>query len=370
MKRTIIALLILLAPMLLFAETEETQDAIDALLETIDLSEWDAWFQKNGTESGVLPSAILKQLAGMQDPFGTAFRHTDLLSLLKPSVPSVLARMMLFVGLATFGAVLRGISDVSSIGESAGTVLRIGVSAAVLVVSLSEIRTALAAIRTTERTTELLLPAVVGYLALTGQANTALLLPMSQALLSEVVLRLIETCILPSAVIGGVLLVLDANGAGQLYSVGRLLQRAAKWMLATACSFYMLVTAVRSIAAKNADNLLLKTTKLAAASVPSIGSLLAESVDTAYQCMLFVKNALGLTGCIVLISVALKPAFSVFLTRCSLRASALLTEPLTGKPYAELLKGMGDTLHILMLSELVAVSMALMMLIPVLGTGA
>lgn len=370
MKRTVIALLILLAPMFLFAETEETQDAIDALLETIDLSEWDAWFRKNGTESDVLPSELLKQLAGMQEPFKTAFRHTDLISLLKPSVPSVLARMMLFVGLAAFGAVLRGISDVSSIGESAAAVLRVSVSAAVLVISLSEIRAALAAIGTVDRTTELLLPVIVGYLALTGQANTALLLSTSQALLSEVVLRLIETCIAPSAIIGGVLLVLDANGVGQLYSVGRLLQRAAKWMLATACSFYMLVTAVRSVAAKGADSLLLKTTKLAAGSIPSIGALLAESVDTAYQCMLFVKNALGLTGCIVLISVALKPAISAFLTRCSLRSSALLTEPLAGKPYAELLRGMGDTIHILMLSELVAVSMALMMLIPVLGTGA
>lgn len=370
MKRTVIALLILLAPMFLFAETEETQDAIDALLETIDLSEWDAWFRKNGTESDVLPSELLKQLAGMQEPFKTAFRHTDLISLLKPSVPSVLARMMLFVGLAAFGAVLRGISDVSSIGESAAAVLRVSVSAAVLVISLSEIRAALAAIGTVDRTTELLLPVIVGYLALTGQANTALLLSTSQALLSEVVLRLIETCIAPSAIIGGVLLVLDANGVGQLYSVGRLLQRAAKWMLATACSFYMLVTAVRSVAAKGADSLLLKTTKLAAGSIPSIGALLAESVDTAYQCMLFVKNALGLTGCIVLISVALKPAISAFLTRCSLRASALLTEPLAGKPYAELLRGMGDTIHILMLSELAAVSMALMMLIPVLGTGA
>lgn len=370
MKRTLIALIVLILPLCLFAESDETQDAVDALLETIDLSEWDAWFTRNGTEPDILPSTLLRQLANMQEPFGFGLTHTDLLSVLKPSIRSVLARAALLVGLAAFGAAIRGVSDASSIGETAGTVFRIGVSAAVLVISLAEIRTALSAIGSAEHTAELLMPVIVGYLTVTGAQNTALLLPAAYTLLSDVVLRLIEICVAPMAVVGGVLLVLDANGFGRLSSVGRLLQRAAKWILKTTCAFYMIVTTVRSVAAKSADSLLLKTTKLAAGSIPSIGALLSESADAAYQCVLHVRNALGLTGYVVLISVALKPAVSAFLTRTALRASAMLSEPLAGKPYAELLRGMGDTLHILILSELAALAMTLMMLVPVLGTGA
>lgn len=369
MKRTGIILLLVMLPFCLFAEAEETQDAVDALLETIDLSEWDAWFLKNGSETDILPSKLLRQLADMQEPFEFSFTHRDLKSLLKPSLLSVLARAALLVGLAAFGAAIRGVTDASSIGETAGTVFRIGVSVTVLVVSLKEVRTAISAIGATERTAELLLPVIVGYLTVAGAHQGALLLPASYAMLSDVVIRLIETCVVPTAIIGGVLLVLDANGFGRLSTLGKLLQRAAKWILGTACSLYMIITAFRSVAARNADHLLLKTTKLAAGSIPSIGALLSESVDAAYQCMQYVRNALGLTGCAVLLSVALKPAISVFLTRSSLRASALLSEPLAGKPYAELLRGMGDTLHILMLSELAALSMALMMLIPALGTG-
>lgn len=370
MKRTLIILIVMTLPLCLFAESEETQDAVDALLGTIDLSEWDAWFQKNGMETDMLPSRLLRALADMQEPFGFGLTHADLLSVLKPSFRSVLARAALLMGLAAFGAAIGGVSDASSIGETAGVVFRISVSVAVLVISLTEIRTALSAIGTAERTAELLTPVIAGYLSVTGAQNTALLLPVSYTLLSDVVLRLIETCVAPSAIIGGVLLVLDANGFGRLSSVGRLLQRAAKWILKTACAFYMVVTTVRSIAAKSADSLLLKTTKYAAGSIPSIGALLSESVDAAYQCMQYVRNALGLTGCVVLISIALKPVISVFLTGSSMRAAALLSEPLAGKPYAELLRGMGETLHILMLSELAALSMALLMLIPVLGTGA
>jgi len=368
MKHTAVVLLILILPMMLLAESDETQDAIDALVETIDLSEWDAWFQKNGADGTVLPSGILKQLVGMQASFDKN-DSAGLLRKLTPSLKPVLRKTALLLGLAAFGAAIGGVMDPASLGETAGTAFRICVSVTVLALSLTEIRTALSAVRGVERTAELLLPVIVGYLSLSGSDNSALLLPTSYALLSDVVLRLLETCIAPLAIIGGVLTVFDANGTGRLSAVGRLLQRAAKWILGTVCSVYMLITAVRSAVAKNADGLLVKTTKLAAGSIPAIGSLLSESVDTAYQCMRFVKNALGLTGCIVLVSVVWKPILSIFLFRSSLRASALLSEPLSGKPYAELLRGMGDTLHILMLSELAALSMTLMMLAPTLGTG-
>ncbi|MBR6039067.1 MAG: hypothetical protein IKP38_01115 [Clostridia bacterium] len=366
MKRTAIVLLVLVLPLLLFAESDETQDAVDALVGTIDLSEWDAWFRDNDA-GDVLPSEILKQLVGTQtsDTFDTA----GILRKLTPSLKPMLAKTALLIGLAAFGAAIDGVTDPRAIGDTAGAAFRVCVSVAVLALSLTEIRDTLAAVRTVERTGEILLPAIVGYLTFSGFTNSASLVPASYALLSDVVLRVLEGCVAPAAIIGGVLIVLDANGTGRLTSVGRLLQRAAKWALGMTCSVYLLITAVRSAVAKNADGLLLKTTRLAAGSIPAIGSLLSESVDSAYQCLRFVKNALGLTGCMALLSVIWEPVISVFLTRSSLRAAALLSEPLAGKPYAELLRGMGDTLHVLMLSELAVTAMALMMLAPMLGTG-
>ena len=367
MKHAAIALLLLILPLLLFAESDETQDAIDALTETIDLSEWDAWFRSNGADDTVLPSEILKHLVGMQT--SATDDMVGILRKLTPSFRPMLAKTALLLGLAAFGAAIGGTTDPGAIGETAGAAFRICVSVTVLALSLTEIQGAFAAVRTVERTGELLLPAIAGYLTFSGFTNSALIVSTSYALLSDVVLRVLEGCVVPASIIGGVLIVLDANGTGRLSSVGRLLQRAAKWVLGTTCSAYMLITAIRSAAAQNADGLLLKTTKLAAGSIPAIGSLLSESVDSAFQCLRFVKNALGLTGCIVLLSVTWKPVMSIFLTRSSLRAASLLSEPLSGKPYAELLRGMGDTLHILMLSELAALSMGLMMLAPVLGTG-
>ena len=369
MKRTVMIVFLLLIPGLLFTETDEVQDGIDALAGTVDLSEWDEWFRSIDGDQAILPSDLMKQLIGMQMPDLNAFSAKSIVSRLTISLKPTAAKACLLVGLAVIGASLQGLSDASSIGETSQTVFRICTSAAVLVILLTEIRTAVNAVAATSHTAELALPAIVGLLMMNGMENTAALLPASYVLLSDLVLRVFEIWIMPMSVIGGVLTALDVGITGRLAAIGRLLQRAAKWILGTVCSVYLIVTAARSVAAVSTDSLMLKTTKYAAGSIPAVGSLLSESVDTALQCLRFVRNALGLTGCFMLLSVAVKPVIAVFLSRSCLRASSLLSEPLAGKPYAELLRGAGDTLHILMLSELAVTAMAFMMIAPVFCAG-
>ena len=369
MRKALLATMLLLLPILLFSDVDELQDGIDALQESVDLSEWDDWFREIDGKDAVLPSELFAQFIKLETSYSREFETAQLVTYLIPSMKAVFAKEALLMGLAILGASLHGISNPFSIGETAEAAFRICASSAVLVLTLTEIRGAVTAISTLEHTSELLMPVIVGFSAFCGLENTALLIPATNALFSGFVVKLTEMCVVPLAVIGGVLLVLDAGGSGRLASIGRLLQRSAKWILVTVSSVYMLVTAARSIAAGGADSLLLKTAKFAAGSIPSIGSLLSESVDTALQCMQFVRNALGLTGCVVLLSAALKPVISIFLTRSCLRVSSMLSEPLAGKPYAEMLRGMGDTLQVLMLSELAVLATSVMMITPIFGAG-
>ncbi len=367
MKKALILGIVLLLPILLM-ETDEVTEGIDALLETVDLSDWDAWFLAQDGEWISLPSDYLREVAAAEATETAGPTLTGIGVQLMPSVRSAAAKVAILMGLSVIGAIVQGLSDASQIGETARIAFRICAAGTVLALSFAEVRSALSAIDTVGRTGELILPALTGFLTMSGMEHTALLLSTTQSMLSEIILRLIGICIAPLAVLGGVLFALDA-GEGRLASIGRIMHRAAKWVLGTACSLFLIVTAIRSVTAGSADGLLLKTTKFAAGSIPSVGSLLSESVDTAFQCLCFVKNALGVTGCAVIVSIALKPVLSVTMTRSALRVSALLSEPLSGKPYAELLRAMGDMLHLLMLSELAVIAAALMMIAPVFGIG-
>lgn len=368
MRRVALTALVMLLPMVLCAESEEVQDGIDALLETVDLKEWDAWFAENGPEGGTLPSAYLKELVSTDAASSGGKTLDALVSGLFLSVKSAVSSAVLYLGLAILCASLDGITDRTSVGETARTALRVSVSGAVLGATFFQIRSTVQMLTVVDRTAEILLPVLVGFLTLSGMTNTAALLPISHALLSEMILKLMRTIVVPLSVLGGVLNVLDTGGTGRLASVGRLMQRAARWVLGTICAVFLIVTTVRSAAAGSADGVLIKTTKLAASSIPSVGALLSESVDAGFQCLRFVRNMLGLTGCVLILTVAIRPIVSVASARCALRASAMLAEPLSGRPYAELLRGIGDTLHNLMLAELAVTATALLVIAPVFGT--
>ena len=367
MKKLLIFGLILLLPAML-SDREETKEGIDALLETVDLSEWDDWFRKEDGEWMALPSEYLCELCTTDQALSSDLTFDMLKDRLLPPFRSAAVKIALLLGIALIVALAQSLSETSAIGESARIALRICVSGTVLVLTFSEVRAALSAIGTVEKTGELLLPPVIGFLTVSGMENTTLLLNATHSLLAETASRILKLFVIPLAVTGGVFSVLD-TGTGRFAPVGKLLHRTAKWTLGIVCSLFLIVTAVRSVAAGSADGLLLKTTRFAAGSIPSVGSLLSESVDAAFQCLFLVKNALGITGCVLVVSVALKPVLSTWMTQSALRASALASEGLAGKPYAELLRAAGDMLHVMMLAELAAIAMTLMMIAPVFAIG-
>ncbi|MBR0507582.1 MAG: hypothetical protein IJJ86_03140 [Clostridia bacterium] len=369
MKRVFLIAVLSLVPFLLFTDSQEVDDGIDALVGTIDLSGWDAWIEREGLDVGFLPSEFLREIAGMRFRDESKALSDKIGAILLPGLKSALVKMTVFLGFAVLTAAIGGLSETSQTSGTAKIAFRFIAAGTVMVLSASELRTASGTVSGIAKTAELLLPAILGFLMLGGMEHTAALLSVSGELLSGSVLKIIGSCVVPLAAVGGILLALDAGGTGRLASIGKVLHRAAKWILGTVCSLFLVFTAVRGVAAGSADGLLLKTTKLMAGSIPSIGGLLSESVDAAFQCLQLVKNALGLTGSVLILVVAAKPVLSVFWTRCALRVSSLLSEPLSGKPYAELLRGMGETLHLLLLSELGAAASALLMIAQVFGIG-
>ena len=142
MKRIVLGLVLSLVPVLLFSGSPEIDDGLEALIGTIDLSEWDEWIEREGVDVGFLPSQYLREIAGLQfrgDPSG----WTDRLgALLLPGVRSALARMTVFLGFAVLTAAVNGLSETSSPAETARTVFRIIGAGAVLVLSAAELRTA------------------------------------------------------------------------------------------------------------------------------------------------------------------------------------------------------------------------------------
>ena len=163
MKKLLILGLILLLPAM-FSDREETKEGIDALLETVDLSEWDDWFRKENGEWTALPSEYLCDLCTTDQALSSGLTLDMLKDRLLPSFRSAAVKVALLLGIALIVALAQSLTETSAIGESAHIALRICVSGTVLALTFSEMRTALSAIGTVEQTGELLLPPVIGFL--------------------------------------------------------------------------------------------------------------------------------------------------------------------------------------------------------------
>ena len=369
MKRFMIRTALLMLPLCLLFESEPPQEGIDELIGSIDLSGWDEWFRKEASEIPFQPSDFVREIAasdGWQNETDWMDRAA---AFVLPEVTAATGKLILFLGLGVLIAVTGGLHASDGTMQTAQTALRFAVACVVLTVAAEEVKTVFRMLNRIETLSEWLLPVLLGFLTLTGMEHSASALSPAFAMLSGGVMHLLRDVAAPLCCIGGVLLAFDANATGRLASLGKLFLRAAKWLLALLSFGYGLWSAMRGSVAASADGLLFRSAKGAAGSFPVIGGIASDSIDTAYQCLQFVRRVLGVGGTVLLLLVFAKPVLSVFLSRCSFRIASAACEPLSGRSYAELLRGLGDMLHVLLLCELAAVSMSLLAIAPVFWMG-
>ncbi len=369
MNRAVFLLTVLLLPLCFASVPEKAGDAAEALVASVDLSEWDDWFTQNTEGIAFKPSDFLRRTVNAEQANDPDAWKKAALEVVFPSLKTAIQYGMLFLGLAVLASVLRGLDTSSATAETAEIAFRAIASTAVLLVVFTEIRSASLVLKRVTNTSEVLLPILLGYLTLGGMEHSAAAIAPLFSLLSDLVLNVFSRIVVPLAAIGGVLLALDVSGNGNLHPIGRILIRGAKWILATVCSVFLLFSVFRGATAGSADGFLLKTAKLALGGIPAVGGVVTESVETAYQCLMLVKNALGFSAAALLVLIAVKPVLSAALMRFALRGASALCEPISGRPYAELLRGLSDTMQVIVLAELASLAMALFALSPVFGVG-
>ena len=95
------------------------------------------------------------------------------------------------------------------------------------------------------------------------------------------------------------------------------------------------------------DSLLLRSGKVAAGSLPLVGSIVSDSLGAAAACLGLVKGALGRTGMLLVAVQVIGPAGSLLLHGVGLRTTASLLVPLEQREMGTMLTALGDMLTVL-----------------------
>ena len=148
------------------------------------------------------------------------------------------------------------------------------------------------------------------------------------------------------------------------------MQSAAKWTLGVGFTVFLSVTALQSLGAAAADGVSLRTAKYAVDHfVPVVGGMFADTMDTLVGASLLIKNALGMTGLLLLLITAAGPLVQTLGAVILYRCGAALLEPVTEERFSGCLQEFAGAIMLLFVIQLSVGAMFLLLVAQMLVVG-
>lgn len=372
MKRFLLcALLLLLLPLCCHAENLE--QALNSTLETLPLAEWQAAYDRAFPGGESLRDLTLRLARGEAALNGEELLKT-LFSRLLSTLNGSLWRLARLIAPAIFCGVLQRMRSSfakAALGDAlnaAGFLLLAGCMASDLGEHIALAR------QTVSRMADLmqsLFPLLLTLLAAVGgNASSAFFQPAVVAACGTMT-ALVRSVTLPLSLAAGVTAIL--NHLSEHMRIGRLtrfFRSASAWTLGIAFTVFMSVTTLQSLGAAAADGISLRTAKYAIDNlVPVVGGMFADTMDTLVGASLLIKNALGLTGLLLLISLAAAPLIQTLAAVILYRAGAALLEPLSSSRVVACIQDFSDVLMLLFVIQLSVGAMFLLLVAQMLVVG-
>lgn len=258
-----------------------------------------------------------------------------------------------------------------SVGDLARCVCFVLILVPVILLVISELEHARDTITDMTERMEQLLPLLLTLLtALGGNASSAFFHPMIVAasgsmvfLAREVILRLVMcTC--------AVTAVNHLAGRAHLTRMAQLLRSAVCWLLGVSFTVFLGAMSMQGVCSASIDGVVIRAAKYAVDNfVPVVGGMFSDTMDTLVGCTLIVKNALGVTAAIALLSSILMPLMRTLAVVFVMKLSAALLEPIAD---AQLVQAIGDfsrTIVLFLITMLCVGTMYFLLIVQVLLVG-
>ncbi|MBR0407347.1 MAG: stage III sporulation protein AE [Clostridia bacterium] len=216
-----------------------------------------------------------------------------------------------------------------------------------------------------------LFPVLLTLLAAVGGTAGAAFFQPAVVAASGTMTALVRSVTLPLALAAGVTTILNhLSPRMRISRLSSLFHSGASWTLGVGFTVFISVTALQSLGAAAADGVSIRTAKYAVDHfVPVVGGMFADTMDTLVGASLLIKNALGLTGLLLLLSVAAVPMLQTLAAAMLYRAGAAVLEPLSDARSSACLQDFSEVLMLLFVIQLSVGAMFLLLVAQMLVVG-
>lgn len=372
MKRLLFCLLFFF---LLFpsARGQELDTALADTLSSLPLAPWEEAYQSAFPEGEDLRGLILRLARGEIVLQGETLFRALADSLFRELSGSAQSCLQLMVPAIFLGVLekIRGSFSRAALGESLQAACCLMLSAAMARDLGTHMRLSQQSVSNMADLMQALFPLLLTLLAAVGGTAGAAFFQPTVAAACGTMTALVRHVTLPLALAGALSAILNhLSPRMQVGRLSRLFQTIAKWTLGVSFTIFLSVSALQSLGAAAADGVSIRTAKYAVDHfVPVVGGMFADTMDTLVGASLLIKNALGITGLMLLLSAAAGPLIQTLSAVMLYRACAALLQPVTSPDISACIQDFSDVLMLFFIIQLSVAAMFLLLAAQMLAVG-
>lgn len=195
-----------------------------------------------------------------------------------------------------------------------------------------------------------LIPILVSLMLYTGSITTSSILEPAILFMINFIGNIIQSFLIPAVLIAATLSIVSKIGEKvQIDKISKTFNSGIIWILGIILTTFVGVISLEGTLSSSIDGITAKTAKaIVSSSIPIVGKILGDAVDTVLGCGIILKNAIGVIGVIIIIGICIMPILKIAILTVSYKILASVSEPIADAKIIKLLEQIGDIFKVLL----------------------
>ena len=196
----------------------------------------------------------------------------------------------------------------------------------------------------------LLVPLLTSLMVFTGSITTTTVLEPIILFFISLIGNIIQNILIPILlVITTICIVSKISDNVQVEKIGKFLKSSTIWFLGIILTIFVGIVSLEGSMASAVDGVTAKTAKaVVSSSVPVVGKILGDAVDSVLGCGVILKNAVGIVGVIVVVGICIIPIIKLFVVMVMYKLLSSISETIADKKITSVLDQLGDVYKLLL----------------------
>lgn len=197
---------------------------------------------------------------------------------------------------------------------------------------------------------QILTPLLITLMISTGSIISANVIQPIILFIINLVSNIFSSIIVPIILVSTALsIVSKVSDKVEIDKIPSFLKSSTVWLIGIILTIFVGVVSLEGTLSSSVDGLTAKASKAAVSNfIPVVGKILGDTVDTVIGCSTILKNAVGVVGLIVILSICITPIIKLGLISITYNITSAICQPIADPKIVKLLGEMGNTFKMLL----------------------